>query len=83
MEQDQIYRILLELKENSGKTNAKLDDIKESLVEQSIKHDKLAEKHNSLQSSHDSYKGRVIFTSTAIGTLIGGAISYLYHKIFS
>lgn len=78
MEQEQIYRILLELKEDSGKTNAKLDDIKESLVDQSIKHDKLEEKHNTLQSSHDSYKGKVLLVSSTVGAAIASFFAWLF-----
>ena len=40
-QEHEIYKVLLELKESSGSTSAKLDDIKKSIDEQSTKHDKL------------------------------------------
>lgn len=78
MEQEHIYRLLLEIKEDSGKTNAKLDDIKESMVDQSIKHDKLEDKHNALQSSHDSFKGRYLAITSFIGIAFGAFLTWLF-----
>lgn len=86
MEQDNIYRVLLELKETTGRTEAKLEDIKESIVEQSIVHDKLREEHNALKESHNSLKGKVLWVSGLVGTIFGAFTAWLkieWNKIFN
>ncbi len=76
MEQDNIYRVLLELKETTGRTEAKLEDIKESLVEQSISHDKLRIEHNELKQSHSTLKGKVLWVSGIVGALFGAVATW-------
>jgi hypothetical protein len=86
MKEDNIYKVLLELKENQGQTNAKLDDIKESIVEQSIKHDKLQDSHLELKESHNSLKGKVLWVSGTIGSIFGAGFAWLkleWNKFFS
>lgn len=83
MEQDNIYRVLLELKETAGRTEANIEDIKQTLVNQSIQHDKLNEKHELLQKSHDSYKGKVLLVSGGFGALISGIVAYIKTKFFN
>lgn len=78
--QHEIYKVLLELKESSGRTEASLEDIKGSLVEQSLKHDKLNDKHEALQKSHDSYKGKVLLVSGIGGSIFGAFFAYIKIK---
>lgn len=80
MEQDNIYRVLLELKETTGRIEAKVETIKEATEEQSNKHDKLREDHNELKSSHDSYKGRVLLVSGGVGSIFGALVAYVKLK---
>ncbi len=81
MGQEDIYRVLLELKETTGKTEATLDDIKVSLVTYIVKHDKLQDKHNELQASHDSFKGKILLVSSGVGAIFG-ALGTWFYKTF-
>ena len=86
MAQDDIYRILLELKETTGSTNAKLTDIKETLVKVAKEHDILKDKHDALEKSHNSIKGKVIWVSGFIGSIFGATFAWLkieWNKLFS
>lgn len=80
-QEHEIYKVLLELKESAGRTSSKLDDIKESLVEQSIKHDKLEAEHQELRDSHNSYKGKILLVSGFLGSIFG-AITTWFYKTF-
>lgn len=85
MEQDNIYRVLLELKETAGSVDAKLDDVKEAIVKQSIAHDKLKESHDELKASHNNLKGKVLWISGAVGTIFGAFTAWLkleWTKLF-
>lgn len=76
----EIYKVLLELKESSGRTEASLEDIKDTLVEQSIKHDKLQLEHNVLKESHNSYKGKILLVSGTLGSIFGAIVAYIKVK---
>lgn len=82
MGQDEIYRVLLELKETAGKTEAGIDDIKKAIVDQAIKQDKLEDRHNALELSHNTIKTKVGLFSFIFGT-VSGAITALTIRIFS
>lgn len=83
MGQDEIYRVLLELKETAGKTEAGIEDIKKSIVEQSINHDKLRDEHDLLKESHNSLKSRVLLVSGFIGAIFGGLATWVKTTFFS
>lgn len=83
MEQDNIYKVLLELKETAGSVDAKLDDVKEAIVKQSIAHDKLKESHDELKASHNSLKGKVLWVSGLIGALFGVVATWFKTKFIS
>lgn len=76
----EIYKVLLELKESSGRTEASLEDIKDTLVEQSIKHEKLQVEHNDLKASHNSYKGKILLVSSTLGSIFGALVAYIKMK---
>ncbi len=81
----EIYRVMLELKETAGKTEAGIDDIIKSIVDHSIANDKLREEHRSLKESHDSLKGKVLWVSGLVGTVFGAFTAWLkieWNKIF-
>lgn len=75
-EQHEIYKVLLELKETAGKTEAGIADIKQSIVDQSIKHDKLKDSHEELKSSHNSLKGKVLIVSGILGSIFGAIATW-------
>ena len=80
-QEHEIYKVLLELKESSGSTSAKLDDIKKSIDEQSTKHDKLVDEHNDLRDRHNSYKSKILLVSGFVGSIFG-AITTWFYKTF-
>lgn len=80
MQEDNIYRVLLELKETAGSVDAKLDDVKEAITKQSIAHDKLKESHDALKTSHDSLKGKVLWVSGIIGAVFGALATWVKTK---
>lgn len=81
MGQDDIYRVLLELKETTGRIEAGQEDIKTAVVEQSVKHDILQKAHNDLDKSHSNLKLKVVLVSSAIGTFLGSIGTYFGYKI--
>lgn len=86
MSQDEIYRVLLELKENTGKTNASIDDIKINLAKHIVKLEELEVKHNVLSDSHKSIKGKVLWISGLIGSAFGAGFAYVkleWDKLFN
>ena len=86
MGQDEVYRVLLELKETAGKTNASIDDIKINLAKHMIKVEALEEKHNILDNSHTHLKTRVLWVSGGVGTIFGAIAAWIkleWAKLFS
>lgn len=83
MGQDEIYRVLLELKETAGKTEAGIEDIKKSIIDQAIAHDKLREEHTELKDSHNSLKGRVLLVSAFIGSIFGAIATWFKTTFLS
>lgn len=86
MEQDNIYRVLLELKETSGRIEAKVETIKETAEELAFRHNKLQEAHSELKESHNSLKGKVLWVSGLVGTIFGAFTAWLkieWNKIFN
>lgn len=81
-QEHEIYRVLLELKESAGKTSAKLDDIKESIEQQSTAHERLLADHNQLKESHNSYKGKILLVSSFVGSIFGAATTWVYKTFF-
>lgn len=84
-QEHEIYRVLLELKETAGKTEAGIDDIKKSIEDHAIAHDKLREEHIALKESHNSLKGKVLWVSGFVGTVFGAFTAWLkieWNKIF-
>jgi len=85
-QQDNIYNVLLELKEATGKTNASIDDIKINLAKHIVEVEKLKEKHEKLEKSHNSIKGKVLWISGLIGSAFGATFAYLkleWEKLFN
>lgn len=77
MTQDNIYNVLLELKESVGKTQASIDDIKINLAKHVVKVEVLEEKHTKLDNSHNSLKTKVLWVSTSAGTIFGAITAWL------
>ena len=77
-QEHESYKVLLELKETAGSTASKIDDIKESIAEQAIKHEKLVAEHRELRDSHNSYKGKILLVSGFVGSIFGGITTWFY-----
>ena len=77
MEQDQVYRVLLELKETTGKTAASLEDIKINLAKHMVKVETLEEKHSILDNSHTNLKTKVLWVSGGVGTIFGAIAAWI------
>ena len=80
MSQDEIYRVLLELKESSGKIEAKVDGISSTLATQLTAHQDLDDKHELLAKDVHGIKTKVILVSGSISALFTGLIAYLIKK---
>jgi len=73
---DEIYRVLLELKETTGKTEASLQDIKINLAKHIVKIEDLEDKHNKLDNSHTNLKTKVLWVSSGVGTIFGAVAAW-------
>lgn len=80
-EQENIYNILLEIKEISGETNARLKIIEDKQEKQDIDHKELRKEHNDLKISHESHKGKFLFYAGATGSLITFICNWIWTKI--
>lgn len=83
MTQDNIYNVLLELKETAGKTESSLEDIKINLAKHMVKVDILEDKHNKLDKSHGNLKTNVLLVSGGVGTAFGAFTAWIWDKLFN
>ncbi len=80
MSQEDIYRILLETKQDTGKILATLQEHEKNLVNLADKHETLSVKHDDLKESHDSFKGKYLAITSFIGITFGAFITWLFNK---
>ncbi len=83
MSEDNIYKALLDIKQDIGKVLANQDDLKTNHVNLSLDVDKLKEKHEILQKSHDSYKGKILWISGFVGSIFGAISTWVYKTFLS
>jgi hypothetical protein len=80
MGQEDIYRILLEIKADTGSLKTSIEEHKEAIVDLYREQSKSNKKHEYLKEDFTAHKSKFLLAATGVGVVIGGFFNWLIGK---